>query len=489
VPGTYIHRFAERQLRELADGLRVVIVNGPRQSGKTTLLRMYQEQTGATYVTLDDPFQLAQARADPVTFVAQGPAPLIIDEVQRGGDDLVRAIKILVDERRDRGQFILSGSAKFLTVPTLSESLAGRAGFVDLWPLSLAERTDAPADWADRLFADPGSLLDVRHSPWTRDGYLDLITEGGFPEVLDIPSASVRRSWYSGYLNTVIVRDIGGFAAVRNAEAIPQVLALVAARAGSTLVLADVAKDMAISQSTARNYLAYLEMVFLTVTLPAWSTNLTSKIVKTPKAFVADSGLAANLLRATPDALRAPGHPALGGLLETFVLSELNKLRAVSATDFAIHHLRDRAGAEVDFVLEGPDGKVAGIEVKASASPSSGDAKHLRWLKEKLGDNMTAGVVLHLGNTAGSLGDGVYALPVASLWGQRPLPSSANAVTRDSLLEAGRSAGQGLMSTLRLVRSAMSWYPAGTPLRSVVASKTFPGSMVPSRMSGISSSA
>jgi predicted AAA+ superfamily ATPase len=444
VPGNYIHRFAERQLRELADGLRVVIVNGPRQSGKTTLLRMYQEQTGATYVTLDDPFQLAQARADPVTFVAQGPAPLIIDEVQRGGDDLVRAIKILVDERRDRGQFILSGSAKFLTVPTLSESLAGRAGFVDLWPLSLAERTGAPADWADRLFADPASLLDVRHSPWTRDGYLDLITEGGFPEVLDIRSAPVRRSWYSGYLNTVIVRDIGDFASVRNAEAIPQILALVAARAGSTLVLADVANDMAISQSTVRNYLAYLEVVFLTVTVPAWSTNLTSKIVKTPKAFVADSGLAANLLRATPDALRAPGHPALGGLLETFVLSELNKLRAISATDFAIHHLRDRAGAEVDFVLEGPDGKVAGIEVKASASPSSGDAKHLRWLKDKLGDKMTAGVVLHLGNTAGSLGNSVYALPVASLWSQRPLPSGANTATRDSLPRGWPSRGQGV---------------------------------------------
>ena len=247
----------------------------------------------------------------------------------------------------------------------------------------------------------------------------------------------MRRSWYSGYLNTVIVRDIGDFASVRNAEAIPQVLALVAARAGSTLVLADVASDMAISQSTVRNYLAYLEMVFLTVTVPAWSTNLTSKIVKTPKAFVADSGLAANLLRATPDALRAPGHPALGGLLETFVLSELNKLRAVSATDFAIHHLRDRAGAEVDFVLEGPDGKVAGIEVKASASPSSVDAKYLRWLKDKLGDKMTAGVVLHLGNTAGSLGNGIYALPVASLWGQRPLPGGANAPTRNSLPSSG----------------------------------------------------
>ena len=420
--GNYVHRYAEHKLRELTEGLRVVIVNGPRQSGKTTLLRMYQEQAGATYVTLDDAFQLVQARADPVTFAAQGPAPLIIDEIQRGGDDLIRAVKIVVDQHQERGQFILSGSAKFLTIPTLSESLAGRAGFVDLWPLSLGERTGAPADFADRLFTDPGSLLGDRHSPWTRDQYLRLITEGGFPEVLSIRSAPVRRSWYDGYLNTVIIRDIGDFASIRNAEAIPKVLALVAARSGSTLVLEDMARDMAVSHSTIRNYLTYLETVFLTVTVPAWSTNLTAKIIKTPKAFVADSGLAAHLLRATPEALHAPGHPALGGLLETFVLSELNKLRSANETDFAVYHLRDRSGPEIDFLLEGPGGSVVGLEVKASASPNSADAKHLRWLKDKLGDRMTAGVVLHLGDTAGSLGDGIYALPVSSLWGRRLLP-------------------------------------------------------------------
>jgi uncharacterized protein len=179
VSAIYIHRDAERRLQELASWLRVVIVNGPRQSGKTTLLRMFQERTTATYVTLDDAFQLAQARDDPATFVAQGPSPLIIDEVQRGGDELIRAVKILVDQRQDRGQFILSGSARFLTVPTLSESLAGRAGFIDLWPLSLGERTGASADFADRVFGDPAILLDDRQSAWTRNNYLDLITAGG----------------------------------------------------------------------------------------------------------------------------------------------------------------------------------------------------------------------------------------------------------------------------------------------------------------------
>jgi hypothetical protein len=137
---------------------------------------------------------------------------------------------------------------------------------------------------------------------------------------------------------------------------------------------------------------------------------------------VTDSGLAAHLLKVTSAALRTPGHAALGGLTETFVLSELVKLRAASETAFDIYHFRDRNGREVDFVLEGPGGQVVGIEVKSSSSPRRDDAKHLRWMKDKLGDRMTAGVVLHLGDTAGSFGEGIYALPVSALWSHQPLP-------------------------------------------------------------------
>ncbi len=308
MPGFYVHRNAEQRLRDLVSGLRVVIVNGPRQSGKTTLLRMYQQQSAAAYVTLDDAFQLAQARDDPATFAGLGARPLIIDEVQRGGDDLIRAIKIIVDQSQDRGQFILSGSARFLTVPTLSESLAGRAGFLDLWPLSLDERTGGPTDFADRLFGDPSSLLasrpriamDARRLPGP--GLRRVAT----PRSWTISASAVRRSWYDGYLNTVIVRDIGDFASLRDAEVIPKVLSLIAARAGSPMVHADIARDLAVRPDTVRNYLAYLDIVFLTTTVPAWSGNLTSKITKTPKMFVTDSGLDAYLLGATADALRTP---------------------------------------------------------------------------------------------------------------------------------------------------------------------------------------
>jgi predicted AAA+ superfamily ATPase len=155
--------------------------------------------------------------------------------------------------------------------------------------------------------------------------------------------------------------------------------------------------------------------------VPAWSTSLTSRITKTPKAFITDSGLAAHLIRATPEALREPGHPALGGLVETFVFTELLKLRAQTSDGFDLYHYRDRDGREIDFICEMPDGRIVAIEVKASASPSRQDSRHLAWLRDKLGDRFVAGVVLHLGRHTLSYGDRITACPVSVLWNHSAL--------------------------------------------------------------------
>jgi predicted AAA+ superfamily ATPase len=325
-----------------------------------------------------------------------------------------------VDENPTPGQFILSGSSRFLTVPTLSESLAGRAVFIDLWPLSVAERTEGPADFINRVFADPAALMGPE-SPWARDMYIDAIAAGGFPEALALTSPTARKAWYDGYLTTVINRDISDFAEIDKAYAIPRLLGLVAARSGSPLVLANLARSADLTRVTTRNYLTYLDIVFLTIETPAWSTNLTSKISKAPKLYVSDSGLAAHLLQATPEALRVPGHPALGMLLETFVLTELVKLRPLADTAVSIWHFRDHDGREVDFILEGPQGQIVALEIKAAISPGSGSVRHLRWLKEQLGAKLTAGIVFHLGTKSSSYGDGIYALPVSALWGNAPL--------------------------------------------------------------------
>ncbi|MGH3679353.1 MAG: ATP-binding protein [Natronosporangium sp.] len=417
-----IPRAASEQLDELIKAFRIVIVNGPRQAGKTTLLRLYEHSHGGEYRSLDSAPTLATAEADPESFVRIGERPLIIDEVQYGGDRLLRAVKQVVDSVRGPGQFLLSGSTRFLTVPTLSESLAGRAVFVDLWPLSMAERTDhASSDFLDRVFTDLPSLRGFT-SPWQRDDYLCLLCQGSYPEVVSIDTPRQRRSWFNGYVRMVTSRDVRQFAHLPDIRMLGQLLGMVAARSGGLLVFEDLARGLGSTAHTVRTHLSYLETVFLCATVPAWSTNLTSRITKTPKVFLTDVGLAANLLRVSSEALRRPGHPALGGLLETFVYTELLKAQARTGDAFSISHLRDRDGREVDFLCEGPDGLVTAFEVKASLSPRSDADRHLRWLRDKIGDRFAAGVVFYLGEHSYSLGDRILLLPVSALWNHTQLP-------------------------------------------------------------------
>lgn len=227
----------------------------------------------------------------------------------------------------------------------------------------------------------------------------------------------VRRAWYDGYLTTVINRDISEFAEIGRASAIPRLLGLVAARSGSPLVVADLARSADLDRTTTRNYLTYLDTVFLTAEVAPWSTNLTKRLSKTPKVFMTDSGLAAHLLGVTAPDLQRVGHPALGSLLKTFVLTELLKLRTVSQVPVGVWQLREGEDREIDSVLEGPGGAVVGIEVKATTSPGADTARHLRWFKEKIGDRFQAGIVFHLGSRPSSFGDDIRAVPVFALWG------------------------------------------------------------------------
>jgi uncharacterized protein len=411
-----VPRLAQGLLDELAGALRIVIVNGPRQSGKTTMLRQYQRAHGGSYRTLDNRQDQEAALADPAAFAFDGESPRLIDEVHLGGDWLVRAIKISVDEDPRPGRFILSGSSRFLTIPTLSESLAGRAGFVDLWPLSMAEVTGGSADFLSRVFREPASLQGTESS-WTREEYIRAICLGGYPEARGLRSRVARSAWYDGYLTTVINRDISDFAEIGKIRAVPRLLGLVAARAGSPMVIANLARSADLDRATVRSYLTYLDTVFLTTEVLPWSTNLTSRLSKTPEIFLTDTGLAAHLLGTSEADLGRVGHPALGGLVETFVLTELMKLATVSEVPASIWQFRDNNDREIDFILEAPDGAVVGIEVKATTSPGADSSKHLRWLRDRLGDRFAAGIVLHLGQRASSFGDNIWAVPVSALWG------------------------------------------------------------------------
>lgn len=411
-----VPRLALQRLAERAAAFRVVIVNGPRQAGKTTLLNLFLAEHGGSFRSLDDVTTLNTARGDPVEFARYGAAPRVIDEVQRGGDNLVLAIKYLVDRDNSRGQFVLSGSTRFLTVPTLSESLAGRAVFVELWPFAAAERFGSPGDFCELLFGGRQSFSGADRSSWTRPDYLGLICAGGYPEALSIDNPALRQGWFEGYLSTVVLRDVASFAQIQHGELIPRLLGMLAARAGAQTVISGLANDLQLNHITVRNYLRYLDTVFLAGRVPPWSSNVNAKLVKTPKVFPTDSGLAAHLLQVDLDALAAPGHPATGTLLETFVYAELTRLLATGDLGATLYFYRDRDGREIDFLLERRNGQTVGIEVKASSTVGPEDFRHLRWLADRLGDRFAGGYVLYLGDQTHPVGDRMMALPLSTMW-------------------------------------------------------------------------
>lgn len=412
-----VKRHVMASVRESLGIFRAVVVNGPRQCGKTTLLELLHAELGGRFTSLDRAGDYAGARSDPTGFVELRGRPLFIDEVQRGGEPLVRAVKVAVDADRRRGQFVLSGSSRFLTVPILSESLAGRVGLVDMWQFSVAERVSHPPDFLAHLLAEPRRLLAANPDALTRHEYMQLVCMGGFPEVAQFRSARARSRWYASYVATVTQRDIQDIASVRKAEVLPRLLQMLAALSAQELILSSLAQAIDLDVQTLRTYLALFETTYLVHQLPAWSGNLLSRVKHRRKLHLTDSGLAAHLIDQSPDALARPDNPAAGPLLETFVVNELIKIRDTGEQDAAIFHFQDRDQREVDVVLQARDGRVAGIEVKASGSVDERDFRHLAYLRDRLGEQFVAGTVLYTGPGPVPFGNRMMALPISLLWG------------------------------------------------------------------------
>jgi uncharacterized protein len=417
-----VPRRARRELEETLQALRVAVLNGPRQSGKTTLARQLVNATGGSFVTLDDPATLQACLGDPLTFLAAYRRPLVIDEFQLAGDTLLRSVKSVVDVDFARGQFLLTGSTRFLTVPSISESLAGRAGIVDLWPYTQgeAERRGAGSDGFLAALLDGGApVRQLPEAPPARASYMSRICTGGFPEVQQLPPAQ-RRRWFEAYVTTVTSRDVPGISRVQHVAELPKLLAALAATSGQQLVVSRLAEKIALSrQAVDATYLPLLETVYMSVRLPAWSRNLLSRVARHPKSYVADTGVAAHLLNVDERALADPMCPATGPLVETFVVDELIRQRSFGGDPVTLSHYRTHDGVEVDVIVEAPDGRVGGIEVKASASVSSADFRHLARIRDLLdasGGQFVRGVVLYTGDQVLPFGDRMVAMPLAALW-------------------------------------------------------------------------
>ena len=401
--------------REALADFRVVVITGPRQAGKTTLVRRTLGGAG-TFARLDREATLRAALDDPAGFAAFGATPRAFDEVQLAGEPLVRAVKNVVDEDPSRGQFILNGSADFLTVPTISESLAGRAAFLELWPFTQGELDGAPDGFLAAAFQQSDLLLAGGPSTLNAGDYLHRICAGGFPEATAM-APRARRMWFRDYVRTVTQRDIRDLSGARRVRELPKLLGLLAARTAGELAVTGLhqAADLG-SRNTTEAYLGYLEMTYLVLLLPAWSRNLSSKVARRPKVHITDSGLAAHLLGKNPESLMRPTDPARGQLLESFVANELNRQASWLDQDVRLHHLREWGGAEIDIIAEAADGRFVAVEVKSAPLVDRRDARHLEWLRRKAPDDFVCGVVLHTGERAYRLGDRLLAVPLAQLW-------------------------------------------------------------------------
>lgn len=404
-------RHATDRIRDALSDTRVVLLAGPRQAGKTTLARSLAEE-GRTYLTLDDATTLAAAKADPAGLV-RGLDQAIIDEVQRA-PDLLLAIKESVDRDTRPGRFLLTGSANLMTLPRVADSLAGRMETIRLMPLAQSEILGRPmSTFFATLFAgkapSPGALR-------LGADLIELVLAGGYPEALGRKTWARRQDWYTNYVEAVVGRDVRDVANIDQLDRMPRLLRALAEHSGQLINHTRVGASLDLNHVTTQKYTGVFEQLFLVRTLPPWHNNALKRLTKTPKLHFLDSGLLAAMRGLTPE--RVAGDRAnFGAVLETFVFAEVLKLVGWSDDRFTLTHFRDKETDEVDIVLEDREGRIVGLEVKASATVRSEDFAGLRKLAEAAGKRFAFGAVLYDHEQIVPFGDRLAAAPLSTLWG------------------------------------------------------------------------
>jgi uncharacterized protein len=402
-------RFAGIPLNVALEDTPVVLVTGPRQCGKTTLVRDLTANE-REFLTLDDDTVLAAARSDPAGML-RNLNKCTIDEVQRA-PGLLRAIKKSVDENRRPGRFLLTGSANLLTVPQVSESLAGRMEIVNLLPLAQAEIRGHKAEFLKAAFAGkpprPAETL-------TGKDLVQTVLIGGYPEMVRRKRPERRQAWARDYVRAIVERDVRDVAEVERLDRMPRLVHVLANYSSQLTNFTQIGAAIGFDDKTTRKYIGILEQLFLVRRVEPWFRNELKRLVKTPKLHFLDSGLLAALLGVTAERV-AKDRTIFGKLLETFVFSEILKQITWRPSPCNVYHYRDKDQDEVDLVLEDTGGSIVGVEVKASATVAAADFKGLKKLAASGGDSFRLGMVLYDGNRLVPFGDQLFAVPLACLW-------------------------------------------------------------------------
>ena len=403
----------------LADTAAVFLA-GPRQVGKSTLARALAGagRPERRYLTFDDAATLAAAAADPQGFVEAIDSPVVLDEVQRV-PAIFLALKLAIDRQgqaRQPGRYLLTGSADPLLVPAFSDSLAGRIEIHTLWGLSQGELAGTRDDFVDRLFDGASAKpLAGLTAPENRQAVVDRALAGGFPEVLARKDEGRRRDWLGAYVTALLARDVRDLSQVEGLALFPRLLSLLAARSATALNAADLGRDAGLPYATLRRYLALLEALHLVRLVPSWSRSATSRLVKAPKILLTDPALVAHLSGRTRSRMAAEPDLA-GAILESFVGMEIVKQLGWATTRATLFWFRTQTGHEVDFVLEADDGRLVGVEVKASTAVRDSDFQGLRTLANVAGKRFFRGILLYTGRESLPFGKGLEAVPMPTLW-------------------------------------------------------------------------
>ena len=406
---TLIPRLSAHRVTVALKDTPVVMVTGPRQSGKTTLVRAFAGRD-RPYFTLDDDTVLAGVRGDPAGFL-RSLDRAVIDEAQRA-PELLRAIKRSVDDDRRPGRFLLTGSANVLALPKISESLAGRMEAVSLLPLSQVEISGSKPAFLKTGFA--GRIVVPQRALIGADLVHTVLT-GGYPEMLHRKDLPRRQAWAREYMKALLQRDVRDIAGVEKLDGMARLFRTLAHHSGGLANFAQAGGRIGLDEKTARKYVMILEQLFIVRRVEPWLRNRLKRLVKTPKLHFLDSGLLAATLGATIPRI-VKDRAILGPLLEAFVFSEILKQAEWFDEACVLHHFRDKDQNEVDIVVENENGGVVGVEVKAAATVGSGDFKGLCKLADATGDDFRLGVVLYDGEQVVPFGGRMFAAPVSCLW-------------------------------------------------------------------------
>ncbi|WP_299987123.1 ATP-binding protein [uncultured Ruegeria sp.] len=388
---------------------RVVLISGPRQSGKTTLATDIASDK-VPFLTLDDATVLQSAVDDPVGFV-RGLDRAVIDEIQRA-PDLLLAIKKTVDDDRRAGRFLLTGSANLMTIPKVADSLAGRMEIVRLLPLSQTEILETKSGFIDRVFDAKNPVV---HKLVIGDDLVETVLSGGYPEALGRKRWGRKQDWYHDYVDAIVQRDVRDVAQIEQLAIMPKLLAVLAEHSGQLVNYSGLGAAVGLNHVTTQKYMRVFESLFLVHSLQPWFTNRLKRLTKSPKLHFLDAGLLAAMRNVTPDTVKKEKTP-FGSILETFVFSELRKIATWSEQRCTFSHFRDKDRNEVDIVLENRRGEIVGIEVKSSATVTSSDFSGMRKLAEACGDKFVQGLVLYDHDQVVPFADNMFAAPLSSLW-------------------------------------------------------------------------